>query len=353
MLRQGEIVDGLRERYEHVVVEDKGDVFNSDLTQALELEFLLELAACMVVCGVARKESRGAHARPHDFPDRDDENFLRHTLVTWEDGEPTLDWKPVTMTKWTAAGEDVLMAVDATAHAPEKTIDVALKIWRFDSSTGRARAEGVRGRGARVGDAARRARPDQGQGRRLARLPQELPDDDLRLVRHAHGRRRRARLQDAHVRHRAVGPRAGDLGDGQPADRQGPRRRHGAVLGEVQGDEALPPARLRPAAGRQGVRHLAGADERDPQGVALHQLRLLRLRVQLDGVRSGVPRAAGAREGHALRRRPARRGARPSGSTSTAPSTGSGTARAATSATSAAPRASTRATRSRSSAPRR
>jgi succinate dehydrogenase / fumarate reductase flavoprotein subunit len=100
MIEQGEIVAGLRERYERVVVEDKGDVFNSDLTQALELGFLLELAECMVVCGLARKESRGAHARPYDFPERDDENFLRHTIVTWEDGAPRLDWKPVTITKW-------------------------------------------------------------------------------------------------------------------------------------------------------------------------------------------------------------------------------------------------------------
>ena len=100
MVKQGEIVSGLRERYERVVVEDKGDVFNSDLTQALELGFLLELAECMVTSGLARKESRGAHARPYDYPTRDDENFLRHTLVTWEDGGPKLDWKPVTMTKW-------------------------------------------------------------------------------------------------------------------------------------------------------------------------------------------------------------------------------------------------------------
>jgi succinate dehydrogenase / fumarate reductase flavoprotein subunit len=100
MLEQGEIVRGLRERYERVVVDDKGDVFNTDLTQALELGYLLELAECMVVSGLARKESRGAHARPHDYPDRDDENYLRHTLVTWEDGAPRLDWKPVTMTKW-------------------------------------------------------------------------------------------------------------------------------------------------------------------------------------------------------------------------------------------------------------
>ena len=101
MQLQIEIVDRLRERYHHVVVEDKGQVFNSDLTQALELGFLLDLADCMLVSGVARKESRGAHARPHDYPDRDDENFLRHTVVTLHaDGRPVLDWKPVTMTKW-------------------------------------------------------------------------------------------------------------------------------------------------------------------------------------------------------------------------------------------------------------
>jgi succinate dehydrogenase / fumarate reductase, flavoprotein subunit len=101
MRRQGEIVQSLRERYERVVVEDKGDVFNNDLTQALELGFLLELAESMVVAGIARKESRGAHARPNDYPNRDDENFLKHTLVTLGgDGRPKLDWRPVTLTKW-------------------------------------------------------------------------------------------------------------------------------------------------------------------------------------------------------------------------------------------------------------
>jgi succinate dehydrogenase / fumarate reductase flavoprotein subunit len=100
MKRQGDIVASLRERYERVTVEDKGTLFNNDLTQALELGFLLELAECMVASGLARKESRGAHARPYDFPERDDENYLRHTLVTWENGAPRLDWKPVTITKW-------------------------------------------------------------------------------------------------------------------------------------------------------------------------------------------------------------------------------------------------------------
>jgi len=100
MQREGEIVAELRERYKRVVVEDKGEVFNSDLTQALELGFLLELAECMIVAGLERKESRGAHARPYDYPERDDENFLQHTIVRWVDGAPELEWEPVRMTKW-------------------------------------------------------------------------------------------------------------------------------------------------------------------------------------------------------------------------------------------------------------
>jgi succinate dehydrogenase / fumarate reductase, flavoprotein subunit len=101
MQEQGRIIERLKQRYERVVVEDKGDVFNNDLTQALELGFLLDLAESMVVAGLARKESRGAHARPYDYPDRDDVNFLKHTLTTLDSsGQVQLDWKPVTMTKW-------------------------------------------------------------------------------------------------------------------------------------------------------------------------------------------------------------------------------------------------------------
>jgi succinate dehydrogenase/fumarate reductase flavoprotein subunit len=100
MKEEERIVGYLRERYENVVVEDKGEVFNNDLTQALELGYLLDLAACMVVAGLERKESRGAHARPYDYPDRDDENFMKHTIVRWVGDHPVLDWKPVTMTKW-------------------------------------------------------------------------------------------------------------------------------------------------------------------------------------------------------------------------------------------------------------
>ena len=100
MEKQIEIIDGLRRRYPKVVVEDKGAVFNSDLTQAIELGNALDLAACMLQAGLARKESRGAHSRPHDFPTRDDENFMKHSITRWVDDGPELSYKEVRMTKW-------------------------------------------------------------------------------------------------------------------------------------------------------------------------------------------------------------------------------------------------------------
>ena len=93
-------VDSLRERYGQVVVEDKGTVFNNDLTQAIELGNAIDLAACMLQAGLARRESRGAHSRPHDHPTRDDENFLKHSITRWLDGRPELSYKEVRMTKW-------------------------------------------------------------------------------------------------------------------------------------------------------------------------------------------------------------------------------------------------------------
>jgi succinate dehydrogenase / fumarate reductase, flavoprotein subunit len=100
MARQLEVIGELRERYPRVVVEDKGDIFNTDLTQAIELGYLLDLAACMLTAGIARKESRGAHARPHDYPTRDDENFLKHSITRWVDDGPKLSYREVRMTKW-------------------------------------------------------------------------------------------------------------------------------------------------------------------------------------------------------------------------------------------------------------
>ena len=101
MEAQIEIIAGLRERYERgVVVEDKGDVFNNDLTQAIELGYLLDIADCMLTAGIARTESRGAHSRPYDFPDRDDENFLKHSISRWAGDRVELSYKEVRMTKW-------------------------------------------------------------------------------------------------------------------------------------------------------------------------------------------------------------------------------------------------------------
>jgi succinate dehydrogenase / fumarate reductase flavoprotein subunit len=101
MAAQLEILDELHERYERgVVIEDKGDVFNSDLTQAIELGNMIDLARCMIQAGIARKESRGAHARPYDFPKRDDENFMKHSISRWVDGVPELSYADVRVTKY-------------------------------------------------------------------------------------------------------------------------------------------------------------------------------------------------------------------------------------------------------------
>ena len=100
MQEQLEIIVGLRERYQHVVVEDKGAVFNTDLTQAIELGYMLDLAWVMVQAGIAREESRGAHSRPADFPERDVERFLKHSVTRWTDDGPELSDQEVRMTKW-------------------------------------------------------------------------------------------------------------------------------------------------------------------------------------------------------------------------------------------------------------
>ncbi|HZS24743.1 MAG TPA: FAD-binding protein [Gaiellaceae bacterium] len=100
MLRQRDILLELRERYRNVYVEDKGEVFNSDLTQAIELGNMLDTALCMVEAGIWRKESRGAHARPHDYPKRDDERFMVHSITRWRDDGVELSTSPVRVTKW-------------------------------------------------------------------------------------------------------------------------------------------------------------------------------------------------------------------------------------------------------------
>jgi succinate dehydrogenase / fumarate reductase flavoprotein subunit len=96
-------VRALKKRYEHIVVTDKGKRFNSDLLEAIELGFLLELAEVTVVGALNRKESRGGHAR-EDYPKRDDENYMVHTMA-YKQGtdlisDIKLDWKPVVQTRY-------------------------------------------------------------------------------------------------------------------------------------------------------------------------------------------------------------------------------------------------------------
>jgi len=101
-------IEALKVRYANVGVQDKGKRFNTDLLEAVELGFLIDLAEVLVVGALARKESRGGHFR-EDYDKRDDVNFMRHTMAyrevsVAEDGVETvnirLDYKPVVQTRY-------------------------------------------------------------------------------------------------------------------------------------------------------------------------------------------------------------------------------------------------------------
>ncbi|ATQ28525.1 fumarate reductase [Rhodococcus ruber Chol-4] len=98
-----EDIHALKERYKNITVQDKGKRYNSDLLEAVELGFLLEMAEVTVAGALNRKESRGGHAR-EDFPKRDDEKFLKHTMAYKEGTELIspirLDYKPVVQTRY-------------------------------------------------------------------------------------------------------------------------------------------------------------------------------------------------------------------------------------------------------------
>jgi succinate dehydrogenase / fumarate reductase flavoprotein subunit len=89
----------LKERMKHIRVDDKGRTFNTGLVDALQLEFTLDLSETTIASALARTESRGAHTR-RDYPKRDDEDWLRHTLATFTKEGPRLNYAPVTITKW-------------------------------------------------------------------------------------------------------------------------------------------------------------------------------------------------------------------------------------------------------------
>jgi succinate dehydrogenase / fumarate reductase flavoprotein subunit len=89
----------LKERFNDIRVEDKSKAFNTGLVAALQLDFTLDLAEVTIAGALARTESRGAHSRP-DYPKRDDENWLKHTLAYHTREGPRLEYIPVAITKW-------------------------------------------------------------------------------------------------------------------------------------------------------------------------------------------------------------------------------------------------------------
>jgi len=92
-------IAGLQQRFAGIEVHDKSNVFNTDLQQALELKNMLDVAETVSASALARQESRGAHQRL-DFPARDDENFLRHSLASQRPGgAPEIGWLDVTITR--------------------------------------------------------------------------------------------------------------------------------------------------------------------------------------------------------------------------------------------------------------
>lgn len=92
----------LKQRFKRIKVQDKGRPFNTGMLNAIQLDFMLDLAEVMLVSALPRTESRGAHSRI-DYPKRDDQNWLKHTLAYRTDEGPKLQYLPVTITKWQPA----------------------------------------------------------------------------------------------------------------------------------------------------------------------------------------------------------------------------------------------------------
>jgi succinate dehydrogenase / fumarate reductase flavoprotein subunit len=92
-------IAALRERADRIAIDDRSQGFNLDLTDAWETKGMLELAHIMTFCALNRTESRGAHSR-EDYPDRDDENWLKHTLAVPRDGSIEIGYKPVSITRF-------------------------------------------------------------------------------------------------------------------------------------------------------------------------------------------------------------------------------------------------------------
>ena len=92
-------VKELQQRMRSLRKPDASKIFNTEVLNIWEMDNLLDLAEITAVAAIARKESRGAHAR-EDYPKRDDANWLKHTLIWVEDGKIRLEYKPVVITKY-------------------------------------------------------------------------------------------------------------------------------------------------------------------------------------------------------------------------------------------------------------
>jgi succinate dehydrogenase / fumarate reductase flavoprotein subunit len=89
----------LKDRYKHIRVTDTGKIFNTELLNAWELGNMLDVAELITTCAMNRTESRGGHSRD-DYPKRDDEHWLKHTLAWKDDGKIKIGYKPVVITKY-------------------------------------------------------------------------------------------------------------------------------------------------------------------------------------------------------------------------------------------------------------
>jgi fumarate reductase flavoprotein subunit len=99
LMTAAEEVSVLQDRFKNVRLDDSSLVFNTELQAALELENLLDCAETVVAPAILREESRGSQAR-RDFPSRNDQKFLAHSLVYRTDGPPRVEWQEAEITKW-------------------------------------------------------------------------------------------------------------------------------------------------------------------------------------------------------------------------------------------------------------
>jgi fumarate reductase flavoprotein subunit len=96
----GVSINHLKERFRDIAINDHSRTFNTELTAALELSYMLDVAEAIIQCALNRHESRGSHQRT-DYPQRDDQNFLAHSLVYRnDDGTTRVEYLPVTITRW-------------------------------------------------------------------------------------------------------------------------------------------------------------------------------------------------------------------------------------------------------------